>query len=116
MDLLAQTTNPKILREVLSKLSETMTSAYDKTLARVDSQGVYDRDLAYRIYSWVAFAKRPLTVLELRYALAVEPGTKALDPDNLFDGDFLGSVCAGLVITEPACGQEKGPTMRFVRK
>ncbi|PBK68288.1 hypothetical protein ARMSODRAFT_888041 [Armillaria solidipes] len=116
MDLLAQTTNPKILREVLGKLPETMTSAYDRTLARVDSQGVYDRDLAYRVYSWVAFAKRPLTVLELRYALAVEPGTKTLDSDNLFDGDFLGSVCAGLVITEPAFGQEKGPIMRFVHK
>ncbi|KAK0219365.1 hypothetical protein EDD85DRAFT_961104 [Armillaria nabsnona] len=114
MDLLAQTTNPKILREVLGKLPETMTSAYDKTLARVDSQGVYDKDLAYRVYSWVAFAKRPLTVLELRYALAMEPGTKVLDPDNFFDGDFLGSVCAGLVITEPAFGQERGPIMRFV--
>ncbi|KAK0472466.1 hypothetical protein IW261DRAFT_1570822 [Armillaria novae-zelandiae] len=113
MDLLAQTTNPKILREVLSKLPESMTSAYDKTLARVDSQGVYDRDLVYRVYSWVAFAKRPLTVLELRYALAVEPGTKVLDPDNLFDGDFLGSVCAGLVITEPGFDQERGPVMRF---
>ncbi|KAK0432044.1 hypothetical protein EV421DRAFT_1911347 [Armillaria borealis] len=88
MDLLAQTTNPKILREVLGKLPETMTSAYDRTLARVDSQGVYDRDLAYRVYSWVAFAKRPLTVLELRHALAVEP--------------------------EPAFGQEKGPIMKFV--
>ncbi|KAK0451232.1 uncharacterized protein EV420DRAFT_1621879 [Desarmillaria tabescens] len=114
MDLLAQTTNPKILREALVKLPETMTSAYDKTLARVDSQGMYDRDLAYRVYSWVAFATRPLTVLELRYALAVEPGTKALDPDNLFDDDFLGSVYAGLVITESAFGQEKGPVMRFV--
>ncbi|PBK61853.1 hypothetical protein ARMSODRAFT_1062597 [Armillaria solidipes] len=116
MDLLAQTTNPKILREVPGKLPEMMTSAYDRTLARVDNQGVYDRDLAYRVYSWVAFPKRPLTVLELRYALAVGPGTKALEPDNLFDGDLLGSVCAGLVITESAFGQEKGPIMGFVRK
>ncbi|KAK0219096.1 hypothetical protein IW262DRAFT_1079373 [Armillaria fumosa] len=45
MDLLAQTMNPKILREVLDQLPETMTSAYDKTLVRVDGQGIYDRDL-----------------------------------------------------------------------
>ncbi|KAK0438148.1 ankyrin repeat-containing domain protein [Desarmillaria tabescens] len=100
MDSLAQSTTPKILRVALGKLPDNMAGAYDKTLERVNSQGEHDRDLAYRIFGWIAFAARPLTVLELRYALAVELGTTALDPDNLCNDDLLGSVCAGLVIMD----------------
>ncbi|SJL14339.1 uncharacterized protein ARMOST_17795 [Armillaria ostoyae] len=119
MDSLAQTTNRKILRDTLGGLPDNMANAYDKTLERVDSQGMHDRDLAYRIFGWVAFARRPLTVLELRHALAVEPGMTALDPDNLYDDDLLGSVCAGLVVmdwayTEFRHFQLGGPIMRFV--
>ncbi|KAK0216580.1 hypothetical protein EDD85DRAFT_436907 [Armillaria nabsnona] len=120
MDLLAQTTNRKLLRDALSKLPDNMASAYDKTLERVNSQGMHDKDLAYRVFGWVAFSGRPLTVLELRYALAVEPGMTTLDPDNLYDDDLLESVCAGLVVmdwtysTEFIQFQPEGPIIRFV--
>lgn len=98
-----------------------MASAYDETLERVNSQGVHDKDLAYRVFGWVAFSGRPLTVLELQYALAVEPGMTTLDPDNLYDEDLLESVCAGLVVmdwtyTNFTHFQPEGPIMRFVRK
>ncbi len=98
-----------------------MANAYNKTLERVDSQGVHNKDLAYSIFGWIAFARCPLTVLELQYALAVEPGMMALDPDNLYDDDIFGSVCAGLVVmdqtyTEFRHFQQGGPIMRFVHK
>ncbi|PBK85136.1 hypothetical protein ARMGADRAFT_942500, partial [Armillaria gallica] len=108
MDLLAQTTTPKILRVALKKLPNNMASAYDKTLERVNSQGKYDKELAYRIFGWIAFTRRPLTVLELQHALAVELNTTTLDSDNLCDKDLLGSVCAGLVLIDL--------TVKFVRK
>ncbi|KAK0438882.1 uncharacterized protein EV420DRAFT_1279847 [Desarmillaria tabescens] len=101
MDSLAQTTNRKMLRDAINKLPDNMADAYDQTLERVDSQGIHDKALAYRIFGWIAFAKRPLTVLEMRYALAVEKDTAALDPDNLHDDDLLGNVCAGLVTKIP---------------
>ncbi|KAK0438156.1 uncharacterized protein EV420DRAFT_1316688 [Desarmillaria tabescens] len=100
IDLLSQSTTSKILRVALRKLPDNMAGAYDKTLERVNSQGEHDRDLAYRIFGWIAFAARPLTVLELRYALAVELGTTTLDPDNLCNEDVLESICAGLVIMD----------------
>jgi hypothetical protein len=41
-----------------------------------------------------------MRVSELREALAVEPGTSELDPDNMPDIDFVLSVCAGLVVVD----------------
>ncbi|KAK0430760.1 hypothetical protein EV421DRAFT_1669507, partial [Armillaria borealis] len=88
--------------------------AYDKTLERINSQGKYDRELAYRIFGWIAFTRRPLTVLELQHALAVEPGTTTLDPDNLCSEDLLGSVCGGLIIITDQMGWSRDPIVRFV--
>ncbi len=117
MDSLAQTTTPKLLRVALEKLPDNMPSAYNKTLERVNSQGKHDKELAYDIFSWIAFTRRALTVLELRHALAVEPDTMSLDPDNLCSEDLLGSVCGGLVvITDQTGGWPNDPIVRFVRK
>ncbi len=115
MDSLSQTTTPKILRVALEKLPDNVASAYDKTLERVNSQGKHDKELAYRIFGWIAFTRRPLSMLELQHALAVEPGTTALDPDNLCSEDLLGSVCGGLAITDQK-GWHRYPIVRFVRK
>ncbi|PBK81185.1 hypothetical protein ARMGADRAFT_1146487 [Armillaria gallica] len=76
-----------------------MPSAYSKTLEGVNSQGKYDKELAYHIFGWIAFTRRSLSTLELQHALAVKPDTTALDPENLCSEDLLGSVCGGLVIT-----------------
>lgn len=115
MDLLAQTTTPKILRIALGKLPDNMLSAYDKALERVDSQGEYDRELAYRIFDRIAFMGRPLTVLELRHALAMEQDSTTLDPDNLCSEDLLESVCGGLVIIDQREWHREA-IVRFVRK
>ncbi len=115
MDSLAQTTTPKILRASLGKLPNNMPSAYSKTLERINSQGEYDKELAYRIFGWIAFTRCSLTVLELQHALAVEPDTTALDPDNLCSKDLLESVCGGLVIIDQK-GWYRDPIVRFVRK
>jgi hypothetical protein len=44
--------------------------------------------------------KRPLTTNELCCALAIEPDTAELDPDNISDVEDLISVCAGLVVVD----------------
>ncbi|SJL14282.1 uncharacterized protein ARMOST_17738 [Armillaria ostoyae] len=115
MDSLAQTTTPKILQVALGKLPDNMASAYNKTLERVNSQGEYDRELAYRVFGWIALTRCPLTVSELQHALAVEPDTKTLDPDNICSEDLLGSVCGGLVIITHQMGLIfDDPIVRFV--
>ncbi|KAK0184075.1 hypothetical protein F5146DRAFT_1106156 [Armillaria mellea] len=115
MDSLAQTTTPKELQAALRKLPDNMASAYDKTLERINSQGEHDKKLAYRIFGWIAFTRRPLTILELQHALAVELDMTTLDPDNLCDEDILESVCAGLILVD-STKYHKDPIVRFVRK
>ena len=50
-----------------------------------------------QVLSWISFTLRPLTVTELRQALAVELGSKGLDKSGLPALTRLVSVCAGLV-------------------
>ncbi len=121
MDSLAETTNRKSLRDALTKLPGNIWEAYDNALERVHSQSEDRQELAHRVFGWIAFARRPLTVLELRYALAVEPGMTTLDLDNLHDEDFLGDVCAGLVVKDETYSefegfQPSGAIMKFMRK
>ena len=57
-----------------------------------------------RVLSWIVYARRPLTVLELQQALAVEVGACDLDRDNLDDIQLMVSTCAGLVTVDtPSC-------------
>lgn len=46
----------------------------------------------------VAFAPKPLTLGDLRHALAVEIGTDDLNPENITDPEFILSACAGLIV------------------
>lgn len=60
--------------------------------------------LARKVLSWVFHAFRPLTMLELQHALAVEVGDAALDEDNIPEEGLLLSVCSGLVTYEKEGG------------
>ncbi|PBK85125.1 hypothetical protein ARMGADRAFT_1018166, partial [Armillaria gallica] len=121
MDSLAETPNRKALRDALTKLPDNIWEAYDNALERVHGQSEDRQELAHRVFGWIVFARRPLTVLELQYALAVEPGTTTLDLDNLHDEDFLLDICAGLVVKDETCSdfedlQPSGAIMKFMHQ
>lgn len=44
--------------------------------------------------------RRPLSLLELRHALAIETDEPDMDEDNLPDADDILSACAGLVVVD----------------
>ncbi|KAJ7706664.1 hypothetical protein B0H17DRAFT_874667, partial [Mycena rosella] len=94
----------KAVREALTNMPSDLQNTYDEVMARIIRQNDEDRKLALSALSWISNAKRLLRVPELREALAVEPGTKALDPDNLLDMDIVLSVCAGLITVDQADG------------
>ena len=78
---------------------------YQKTLDRVQQQTGDDGKLAMRILSWITHAKRPLSVDDLRYGLAVEYSDvsehlEEFDEENLLPPRSLVDVCAGLVIID----------------
>lgn len=81
---------------------------YRQTLERIQKQAGDDGVLGMRILSWITHAKRPLSVDELRYGLAVEYNDddddegklKNFDEENLLSPGSLVDVCAGLVVID----------------
>ena len=69
-------------------------------MERIQGQVADSQELAKQVLSWIACAKRPLTTLELRHALAVEIGEPELDEENLPEIEDMVSVCAGLVTVD----------------
>jgi ankyrin repeat protein len=69
-------------------------------MERIEGQVKDQEQLAKQVLSWITCAKRPLTVLELQHALAVEVGTLNLDEENLPDIGDIVSTCAGLVTVD----------------
>jgi ankyrin repeat protein len=90
----------KFLRAALKNLpsgSIAYDHAYNDAMFRIEGQVTDQEDLAKQVLSWITCAERPLNILELQYALAVEAGESELDEDNLPELEDMVSVCAGLV-------------------
>jgi hypothetical protein len=66
-------------------------------MGRVEGQVQDQEELAKQVLSWITCAKRPLTILELQHALAIEISDSKLDEENLPQVEDMVSVCAGLV-------------------
>ncbi|KAJ7577718.1 hypothetical protein C8J56DRAFT_1031374 [Mycena floridula] len=88
------------LRDALAKLPKDIHRSYDDTMARIMAQGEDDANLACQVFLWLTYAKEPLTVEDLQYALAISPGMTEMNPDAITDLEIITSVCAGLVIIE----------------
>ena len=67
-------------------------------LKRVEDQNQFSRDLAFKALTWLSYAQRPMTALELQHALAVEAGKESLNIENLVDAKELILVCGGFVV------------------
>jgi hypothetical protein len=80
-------------------------------MLRINDQVQDKRDMAIVVLSWVTRARRPLIVLELLHALAVELGETEFHKDNLPDLDDVISVCEGLVTVTAG---PMGDTIRLV--
>ncbi|KAJ7351373.1 hypothetical protein DFH08DRAFT_669216, partial [Mycena albidolilacea] len=90
----------KAVRKALTGLPKNLYEGYDVAMQRIEAQNEEDREIAHSTLIWVANAKRPLSVEELRVALAVEPETQQLDKENLLKIEIILGVCAGLVIVD----------------
>ena len=86
--------------EKLSKGSTALEEAYNEAIERIDGQLADDRSLARRTLCWLSYAQRLLTTNELCHALAVEPGDKFLNANNVNEIEDIIAVCAGLVTVD----------------
>ncbi|KAJ7310721.1 ankyrin repeat domain-containing protein [Mycena albidolilacea] len=100
IDSLSTKNTIREVRKALNALPESLYGSYDIAIQRIDAQNDADRRTAHSTITWVANAKRPLTVKDLQVSLAVKPGMRKLDEEDLTDIDIILSVCAGLVIVD----------------
>ena len=92
------------MKDALKSLPEGLNNTYDETMKRIDSQHPDHATLARKTLYWIFYAFRPLTILELQHALAVETSDSNLDDDNIPEQELLLSVCNGLVTYEKEGG------------
>ncbi|KAL8668528.1 MAG: hypothetical protein Q9168_006848 [Polycauliona sp. 1 TL-2023] len=100
--LLDKGTKRKVLSTLdgLSKGLQALDEAYNSALDRIQGQLPGDTALAKNVLSWITYARRPLSTLELSHALAVNIGDSELDTDNIPEVEDMISVCAGLVTVD----------------
>jgi hypothetical protein len=57
--------------------------AYEEAMKRIAGYNPDSEELARQALAWITYSKRPLTISELQYTLAVEVGEAELDEENL---------------------------------
>ena len=97
---LVELDNPKAVLRALGRLPIELEASYDDAISRIERQPDQYRNRAKQVLSWISFTLRPLTVTELRQALAVELGSREMDKSGLPALTRLVSVCAGLVAVD----------------
>ncbi|KAJ7484413.1 ankyrin repeat-containing domain protein [Mycena latifolia] len=90
----------KAVRDALKNMPGDLNGTYDEVMQRINAQSEDDRNLARCTLLWISKTETALHISELREALAIEPDSSDLDPDNLLEMDIILSVCAGLVIVD----------------
>ncbi|KAK6501953.1 hypothetical protein TWF481_009771 [Arthrobotrys musiformis] len=94
---------PREIKDALKHLPigpKAYDDAYDEAMQRVTLRGPRSEELANLVLSWITYAKRQLTTLELQQALAVKPADPKLDVENFIQIEYIVSACAGLVTVD----------------
>ncbi|KAL8369144.1 hypothetical protein RB599_004544 [Gaeumannomyces hyphopodioides] len=95
---LANKPSRREIEVALADKNMTYEKLYEDTAQRIMHSG--HAEFAKKALSWVVCAKRPVSPSELLHALAVNPGDRALDRDNIPEMGGVISACAGLVTVD----------------
>nr|GAT58832.1 NACHT and ankyrin domain protein [Mycena chlorophos] len=107
LKLLSSALTKQNVHQALQGLPADVEVLYAQTLEQIKTAEPQLQELALAAISWVAFTKRPLTVMELRAALAI-PITQPFMPDenSMILLDDILEACRGLIIVNDT-SQEK---------
>jgi hypothetical protein len=97
MDSLADKSNRNAILRALEKLPKGFEGTYNDAMERINQQSEERKKMAYHVLSWISYAFRSLSIVELQYALAMREDMTEMDENDLDDEEYLISVCAGLV-------------------
>ena len=97
-DICAQVCDEDI-RKAIKDLPKSLVGTYERAIHRIRKTGRVQ--LAEKVFRCVAAAKRPLSLSELREAIAVEPGQTFRMPDRLIN-DIFGLLpwCGNLIVVD----------------
>ena len=90
----------RLTLESLPKENEALSIAYDQAMRRIEAQKPGMRLIAQKALGWITYAKRLLSVDELRYAIAVQRGHSHFNEEDLSDIDDIVSACGGLITVD----------------
>ena len=102
VDAILQETTTRRRRQRLNAITDGLglESAYGETLSRIKRQGGCREKLGMAALMWISHSERPLKVVELCHALAVEIGSPNLHPDDVPSMGTLLTCCQGLVTVD----------------
>jgi hypothetical protein len=115
MEMIKTATISGRMQSILQELPDSLEAAYEHYILQIRSQPEEDRELAFNTLRWVAFAFRPLTFQELRYAVTIEANPGSIQGgllSTLIESERLLQVCGGFLMVEKinrrACLIRKG--------
>ena len=98
------------IRETIRRLPENLPETYNRILSRIDKMG--KAQFAQKIFPWVAIARRPMLLEEIREAIGVEPLQPYSDPGRLVnDMSQIVSWCGNLIVLD-----EQDGTVQFTHQ
>ena len=101
METLCSQTTDREVRQALGTLPYGLEEVYERALRSIECQPPPVKALAQKVIMWTLFSKRSLWIGELLEALAVVPGSKAIDPlHRLNDPFMIVTICAELIILD----------------
>jgi hypothetical protein len=77
-----------------------LDKTYEQAMRRVVGEEEGYRELAKQVLSWITYAQRALSTVEVQHALAVRADMTNMDGDFLPEVEILGSICAGLITVD----------------
>jgi ankyrin repeat protein len=88
------------IRSILRSLSSDLHEVFGSFIERIKSQPGSRQQVASAALTWLAYAKRNLSIDELRHALATRLGDTKLDQDNMISPRIIVESCLGLLVIE----------------
>ena len=88
------------IRSILRSLSSNLHEVFGGFIERVRSQPSSRQQVASAALTWLAYARRNLSIDELRHALATRLSETELDQDNMVSPRIIVESCLGLLVIE----------------
>ena len=99
LDAICAEASDKGIEKALERVPDSMDATYERILNTINEKPRPKRELARKTLMWIAYARRPLSINELAYAISIEIDTKNLEDlkSSTPPEEFILDACANLI-------------------